>query len=338
MNCRTYSLYLALTSCIIIAASATAHEQTSAEPKEKIMTQQTTPQPTGVFAFTTQSFEITDETRQELSDPSQKRKMILQCWIPQRPSSSAPQTPFPLILFSHGYLGVAPDDYSLILEDIASHGYLVAAITHTSFASTTTFADGQVILMDESKLPLNFERMCADQTIWTADAECVINYLERAVVDSTNLLYGIYDSKKIGICGHSFGGSTAFLMCLTDDRVKAGINFDGSLMCTQRASSLTKPFLFMWADSSLEMLKLSDQQISLLSGLSADAVHQFKGAFENTQDTSMQPAISHITIPHFSHVDFTKHEMLKETPLPQNMVHALTLIRTSVINFFNKNL
>ncbi|MEI7580215.1 MAG: dienelactone hydrolase family protein [bacterium] len=339
MSCRTYSLYLALISCITVAINTATPEQTSAEPKEKTMTQQTTPQPTGSLAFTTQSFEITDNTRQEPSDPSKKRKLILQCWIPQRPSSSAPQTPFPLILFSHGYLGVVPDDYSLILEDMASHGYLVAAITHTSFATTTTFADGRVIPMDEDRLKnWSFERMCADQTIWTADVQCVLSYLEHGVADSIHLLYGMYDSKKIGMCGHSFGGSTAFLMCLTDDRVKAGVNFDGALMCTQKASSLTKPFLFMWAETSLKLWENTDQEIATLTGYTPELINQFRGALENAYDTAAQPALSHITIPQFSHVDFTKNEMLKETPLPQDMIDALALIRTSVVDFFNKNL
>lgn len=37
--------------------------------------------------------------------------------------------PFPLLLFSHG-LGGSPYDYSIQLEDLASHGYVVAAVEH----------------------------------------------------------------------------------------------------------------------------------------------------------------------------------------------------------------
>ena len=329
MNCRTYSLYFVLTSCIAIALNATAPAPTPAVLEEESIEQDAHLKPTGPFTFTTHSFEITGA----------QRDLVLECWIPNQSSSLTPHAPFPLILFSHGYLGVVPDDYSLILEDMASHGYLVAAITHTSFATVTKFADGRVIPMDEDRLKKwSFERMCADQAIWTTDAQCVLTYLEHAVADSAHLLYGMYDPTKIGMCGHSFGGSTAFLMCLTDDRVKVGINLDGALMCTQMASSLTKPFLFMWADSSLKLWEKTDQEIAALTGYNAELIKQFREALENAYNTARQPAISHITIPQFSHANFTNNQMLKESPFPEEMVNALALIRTSVVDFFNKNL
>jgi Platelet-activating factor acetylhydrolase, isoform II len=43
--------------------------------------------------------------------------------------------PFPLVLFLHG-LGSSPYDYSIQSEDLASHGYIIAAIkpVHDSLA------------------------------------------------------------------------------------------------------------------------------------------------------------------------------------------------------------
>ncbi|UYO07394.1 MULTISPECIES: hypothetical protein [Paenibacillus] len=37
------------------------------------------------------------------------------------------------------------------------------------------------------------------------------------------------DMERIGIMGHSFGGATAFDASYTDDRLKAGIDMDGTV-------------------------------------------------------------------------------------------------------------
>jgi Platelet-activating factor acetylhydrolase, isoform II len=56
--------------------------------------------------------------------------------------------PFPVILFSHGGSWTS-FGYTGLIEDLVSHGYVVAAIEHTYEAAAVAFADGKVISYSE---------------------------------------------------------------------------------------------------------------------------------------------------------------------------------------------
>ncbi len=51
---------------------------------------------------------------------------------------------FPVVLFSHGAGGTGLE-YTALIEDLVSHGYVVAAIEHTYTAAAVTFPDGTVV-------------------------------------------------------------------------------------------------------------------------------------------------------------------------------------------------
>ncbi|MFQ5652882.1 MAG: prolyl oligopeptidase family serine peptidase, partial [bacterium] len=53
------------------------------------------------------------------------------------------------------------------------------------------------------------------------------------------------DMEKVGVLGWSFGGATAGQIMVTDDRFKAGLNMDGSMVGDVLDSALTRPFFFM---------------------------------------------------------------------------------------------
>ena len=263
-------------------------------------------------------------------------------------------TPYPVILFSHGYLTESPFDYSVFLEELASHGYVVAAIAHTYFASSVTFPDDRTIPMDVEKTKnWSFERMCSDQDIWVKDAQCALDALETINCDPQDVFYGLLDMKNAGMFGHSFGGSTAFLMCLNDARVKAGINFDGSLMCEESPKDLHKPFMFIWADSSVNAWKKTNQEVAQAYGLSEELVQKFRVAFDESHNTATVTNISQASITNLSHGGFTDKLILKELPLYKNNKHVVNLdervgtadgfeaaiqINSCVVNFFDKHL
>jgi len=67
------------------------------------------------------------------------------------PIARNPKT-FPVILFSPGANGTS-FQYSSAIEDLVSHGYVVAAIEHTSEVFGVVFADGKIHFYSADRIP-----------------------------------------------------------------------------------------------------------------------------------------------------------------------------------------
>ena len=136
----------------------------------------------------------------------------------------------PVLLFSPGY-GLQPRLYTAFIEDAASWGHAVVAISHTLWIPVTTFADGGIIRMTHN---LNDDDPASAAGVWLADARFVLDELVKiASADPYGEIAGHVDLTKVGMFGHSFGGGTSFGMLATDDRVMAAMDFDGGYWGTQ---------------------------------------------------------------------------------------------------------
>ena len=102
--------------------------------------------------------------------------------------------PFPVVVFSPGYGGSAPD-YRYFLEDMASYGFIVAG------ASWSYEQDRE---MDTAHI----------------DHTKVLDDLEQYNDDSNSPLYSLVDTGRCGAFGHSRGARAAFMGSGVDDRIK----------------------------------------------------------------------------------------------------------------------
>ncbi|WP_163997374.1 alpha/beta hydrolase family protein [Pyxidicoccus caerfyrddinensis] len=151
---------------------------------------------------------------------------------------------FPVLLLSHGY-GSASALSSRVAEDLASHGYVVAAISHTRSSSPLVFPDGRVVgdVVEISPADPALNRRVQD--LWTGDARFVLDQLVRLDEgDAQGRFTGRLDLSRVGMFGHSFGGSTAGEACRTDARVGAGLNLDGTFF-GDLEGEVRVPFLVM---------------------------------------------------------------------------------------------
>ena len=141
---------------------------------------------------------------------------------------------FPLIIFSHGYRGY-PSMYTSMIEELVSHGFIVAGICHPYVGGITVFPDGRVIeVMDISQhLETAFNEVIGD-------INYTIDYLLKEFPEKI-------DSENIGIYGHSFGGGAALSMC-ENERIKAGLALDGYF----RADRAEKPFFMFFVEGRFE--------------------------------------------------------------------------------------
>jgi predicted dienelactone hydrolase len=72
--------------------------------------------------------------------------------VADAPIATAP-TPFPVLVFSHGYTGYSAQNTPQ-MEELASRGYVVFSIAHSHDASAAVFPDGRVIPLDPGIIKL----------------------------------------------------------------------------------------------------------------------------------------------------------------------------------------
>jgi dienelactone hydrolase len=119
----------------------------------------------------------------------------------------------PVILASHGYTGMFTD-YTFLLEDLASRGYLVVSIAHTYETTAVEFPDGRLVtsrlgshLMDRT-LQTEHRSLQLAASVRLTDLKFVLGELKRLNVTGGPLSERL-DLSHVGILGHSLGGDTA---------------------------------------------------------------------------------------------------------------------------------
>lgn len=148
----------------------------------------------------------------------------------------------PLVVLSPGFT-MPRSTLTALAEDLASWGYVVAGVDHTYENYATTFPDGRVAecaACDSDSDP-GFGTAVAG--IRAADVSFVLDRLtgRGAKWEGASLI----DASKVAMVGHSIGGAGAVAAMLKDDRIRAGIDMDGTTYARIPKSGLSRPFLFM---------------------------------------------------------------------------------------------
>jgi len=164
---------------------------------------------------------------------------------------------YPVILFAPG-LGTTPLDYSTIVEDIASHGYVVIGVVSPDFARASVFADGRVVPgHDPVQLaarggarPSTALAIRAFEDAVRGVSKDLSFALNQLASVGKSPLKGSLDVTRVGVFGHSLGGAAA-LQCAHDDpRVRAVFDIDGSPIWSDQNGPLRKPVLVLSAAST----------------------------------------------------------------------------------------
>lgn len=165
---------------------------------------------------------------------------------------------FPILTFSHGG-GIPVLFYTAIIENLVSHGYVVAAVEHSFDGATVVFPDGRIITQagwdqdakrtKEAQAAFHGER----QRTGALDNRFVLDQLQR--LDAGSLkgglphLRGRLDTSRVGALGHSLGGKVAIASGQEDNRFRMCLNLDGELDPGSRYGSLSQPVAAMFGDN-----------------------------------------------------------------------------------------
>jgi dienelactone hydrolase len=246
------------------------------------------PEPTGEYQVGRTSYTFVDENREEAftEETGDQREVLVRVYYPAEAAPGAAPAPyaegalrdmllipgeqadliqmhlyadapaaegsFPVLIFSPG-MGALPVYYSSLLTEIASHGYIIAAVWHPYSMAVTPFPDGRVIpanaegyldpfLEPEASIAAT-ERIGA---VWTADDIFVLDQLENLNAADA-LLAGHLNLDQVGIFGHSFGGGAAAEASYQDSRFKAALNMDGPIFGSVTGQAMTQPFMGMFS-------------------------------------------------------------------------------------------
>ncbi|RZI47036.1 hypothetical protein [Candidatus Finniella inopinata] len=243
----------------------------------------TLPSPTGPFGCGTQSFEVTDTSRQMLRDSPPRRWMVQAFYpttkhtqtYPYRPgtldeglvidtkilSHSKPEAKLlqgkacPVVIFIPG-LGHGRQDYTILCEEMASHGYMVLSLDQPYVSNFVKFSDGTRIVMtlkDSWKVPRDrdYRYQYYDEAMGAAigDVRYMLDHIREI---SAKYFGGLLDATHITLMGHSFGGNVAHTLGFEDNRIQAVIDIDSKI--TDRKiygrhgilpNSTAKPVLFI---------------------------------------------------------------------------------------------
>ena len=163
-------------------------------------------------------------------------------------------SPFPVVMLEHG-LGMTPELYTSLGEELASFGFVVVATNHTFTSMITVFPDGRSAIYTPP-WPTNVERkeqgaaMGRYVDVWVADVRFVLNEFQRLNRDD-KFWRGHLDLQRVGIVGHSYGGTTAGMATKGDDRILAGVNLDGSVYPGMESPiNVGKPFMTITTEST----------------------------------------------------------------------------------------
>lgn len=159
------------------------------------------------------------------------------------------QSTYPVVIFEPG-MGNVVFNYTAIIENLASHGYIVVGINPTYSSRYVISSDGSVAYRTpQGTMP---EDNPTDEQLneygsrlintWTEDMVFVISKLGDMNSEKGSMWQGHIDMEHIGTFGHSFGGAAA-VESLQDNRVKASIDIDGYLYGIKKTPE--EPLMFI---------------------------------------------------------------------------------------------
>jgi hypothetical protein len=258
----------------------------------------------------------------------------------------------PALIFSPGG-GMIPEVYTSQFEDLASHGYVVAAISHPYDAAVTIFPDGRQTANSDKRWPAipSLEGDAnLNQLEWHAnDIRFVLDQLSRANVSGEAALpfAGYLDLSHVGAFGHSIGGIAAAHACQLDRRIKACINQDGMvgkkpLYLDVRGWAMDQEFMLILHDAPTR--RLSDEEVAEMK-MSRERLEQLIRRLDQYQETVLRNTGKgsyrvRLQSKIATHMDFSDLPWLaaRDHADAEKRLGVLATVRSYTLAFFDKYL
>ncbi len=259
------------------------------------------------------------------------------------------QDKYPLVLFSHGLLDNTPSIMSLVIfENLASNGYIVVSIDHPYLSGLSVYPNHKVI--SPEALVVQFQKMSPQEQkefqsqaieIYKADMKFVIDQLAHLNGDPKSIFYKRLDLDRIGVMGHSAGGTAAIEFCRIDNRCKAAANLDGWYDHVIGHEPLKQPLLLMFGSKSIEVAEPTLDYLKRKELTREQYYERERKITEHKEELCKESQCSTIIIPGASHEDFSDLVLLKWPLRSWNEPNGYTImasINKSILKFFDSYL
>lgn len=194
---------------------------------------------TGEHKVSSTIYTWVDENRLETySDTGENRTVTLEIWYPEDEGI------YPLIVFSHGAGGVLESNASTCMN-LASNGYVVAAIAHPYQAAFVKDVNGKITTVDPEFMsgvmtdngsddPAHEVKVYEIQKEWLAVRTGDINFVLDTILSRTEeqdeAPFDCIDPEKIGLFGHSLGGAAVVAVGRQREDISAVIDLEGTML------------------------------------------------------------------------------------------------------------
>ena len=194
---------------------------------------------------------------------------------------SSKESKYPILIFSHGW-GEHYSQNSVLMEELASHGYIVFSISHHYECKFSSFPDGRFIYIDMNSQRLQkimgemanpkalaviqeFSSASNDQerlqvfadmekvlptglsgslSYWAEDISFFIDQLN-GLNNENRIFKNKLNLDEIGVFGMSLGGLASNEVSMLDNRVKACASMDGGFHGLISKSEIRVPTMFL---------------------------------------------------------------------------------------------
>lgn len=247
---------------------------------------------------------------------------------------SLTQNKYPVVLFSHGLYGMPSDTYMVFLEELASHGYIVIGIDHPYFNILTLYPDDQMIT--SHMLAKQFETMKSHEqkkvqngaiSIYRADIQFMIDQIMLLNQNPQSIFYQRLDVDRIGVMGHSAGGTAAIELCRIDQRCKAAIDLDGWYDQAIGNEAITQPLLLVFGSKSVEVSEPTADYLKRKELTKKQYFDQQQKIEEHKKELCKHSNCSMVILPGVEHEDFGDFIFLKWPLRPWYDVNSYATIK-----------
>jgi predicted dienelactone hydrolase len=214
---------------------------------------------------------------------------------------------FPVLIMLVGIKGSYRQIQTFQAEELASHGYVVAALEQPYTAAMVVFPDGRRVPYDTRWEPPHSEFMDAHLAYLARDVSFVVDELGALIRRGpADLLTGRLDLDRVGVIGHSFGAIVAAQACHREPRLRAALLEDAFMPSDVMHDGLRQPLLFLTRPA--ESMRLERQ---VAGGWSEAEIDETLTTMRYVYEHSVEDAYF-VQVPGMFHLDMADAPMLAD--------------------------